>query len=259
MYNPMHHFAQKQEFQFYKSKRGKFMATILVVEDDKNTRLLTTARLKPHYDVVSACDGEEALDIFYSQHIDLIVADIMMPNMDGYELVRTLREYKQDVPVIMLTAKQTFEDKKQGFSTGTDDYMTKPVNYEELLWRIEALLRRAKINTDRKITLGPVTVNAENYTVSRSCSGSCTDDSASAAEQISLPKKEFELLYQLLSYPDMIFTKDQLLSDIWGYDTDSDDNTIKTHISRLRSKFDGWNEFTIVTIRGLGYKAEIHT
>lgn len=222
------------------------MATILVVEDDKNTRLLTTARLKPHYNVVAACDGEEALDIFYSQHIDLIVADIMMPNMDGYELVRTLREYKQDVPIIMLTAKQTFEAKKQGFSTGTDDYMTKPVNYEELLWRIEALLRRAKINTDKQIALGAVTVNAENYTVSR------------GEETITLPKKEFELLYKLLSYPDMIFTKDQLLEDIWGYDTDSDENTIKTHISRLRGKFDGWDEFSIITIRGLGYKAEIH-
>lgn len=222
------------------------MTTILVVEDDKNTRLLTTARLKPHYNVVTACDGEQALDIFYSQHIDLIIADIMMPNMDGYELVRTLREYKQDVPVIMLTAKQTFEAKRQGFSNGTDDYMTKPVNYEELLWRIEALLRRAKINTDKQISLGAVTINAENYTVSR------------GKEIITLPKKEFELLYKLLSYPDMIFTKDQLLEDIWGYDTDSDENTIKTHISRLRGKFDGWNEFSIITIRGLGYKAEIH-
>lgn len=239
------------------------MATILVVEDDKNTRLLTTARLKPHYDVVTACDGEEALDLFYKQHIDLIVADIMMPNMDGYELVRTLREYRQEVPVIMLTAKQTFEAKKEGFLTGTDDYMTKPVNYEELLWRIEALLRRAKINTDRRITIGSVTVNADNYTVIRaSCADAppaATGAACSAAERLTLPKKEFELLYKLLSYPDVIFTKDQLLEDIWGYDTDSDENTIKTHISRLRSKFDGWKEFEIVTIRGLDYKAELHT
>ncbi|MBP3490103.1 MAG: response regulator transcription factor [Roseburia sp.] len=238
------------------------MATILVVEDDKNTRLLSTARLKPYYDVVTACDGEEALDIFYKQHIDLIVADIMMPNMDGYELVRTLREYRQDVPVIMLTAKQTFEAKKEGFKTGTDDYMTKPVNYEELLWRIEALLRRARINTDRQIVIGTVTVNAENYTVSRAPSAdaptAASGSPAGASEQLTLPKKEFELLYKLLSYPDVIFTKDQLLEDIWGYDTDSDENTIKTHISRLRGKFDGWKEFEIITIRGLGYKAEIH-
>lgn len=223
------------------------MATILVVEDDKNTRLLTTARLKPHYTVLSACDGNEALDIFYKQHVDLIVADIMMPNMDGYELVKTLREYKQDVPVIMLTAKTAFDDKRQGFSTGTDDYLTKPVNYEELLWRIEALLRRAKINTSQKIEIGAVSVDAVNYSVTR------TD----TKEVFELPKKEFELLFKLLSYPNMIFTKEQLLEDIWGYDTDSDESTVKTHISRLRNKFDGWQEFKITTIRGLGYKAEL--
>lgn len=222
------------------------MATILVVEDDKNTSILTTARLKAYYDVVTACDGEKAIEIFYHQHVDLIVADVMMPHMDGYELVKTLREYKQDVPVIMLTAKQTFADKREGFSSGTDDYMTKPVNYEELLWRIQALLRRAKISSEKQIVLGDVTVNADIYTVSR------------GKEVIRLPKKEFELLYKLLSYPDMIFTKDQLLEDIWGVDTESDDSTIKTHINRLRHKFDGWREFKIVTIRGLGYKAEIN-
>lgn len=220
------------------------MATILVVEDDRNTRLLTTARLKPHYDVVNACDGEEALDIFYKQRIDLIVADIMMPHMDGYELVATLREYRNDVPVIMLTAKQTFDDKKKGFSTGTDDYMTKPVNYEELLWRIEALLRRSKIHTERQIHIGEVTVNQDNYTLSK------------GATTLELPKKEFELLFKLLSYPGVIFTKNQLLEEIWGYDTDSDENTVKTHISRLRNKFEDWKEFQIVTMRGLGYKAE---
>ncbi len=221
------------------------MATILVVEDDKNTRLLTCARLKPHYTVVTATDGQEALDIFYKQHIDLIVADIMMPNMDGYELVRLLREYRQDVPVIMLTAKQTFEDKKKGFSTGTDDYLIKPVDYEELLWRIQALLRRSKISSERRIQIGDVIINADNYTVARK------DD------VMELPKKEFELLFKLLSYPSVIFTKEQLLEEIWGFDTDSDDSTIKTHISRLRAKFDIWAEFQIVTIRGLGYKAEI--
>lgn len=222
------------------------MAVILVVEDDTNSRILTAARLKPYYTVLTACDGEEALDVFYKQHVDLIVADVMMPKMDGYELVGTLREYNHDVPVIMLTAKSAFEDKRQGFSTGTDDYLTKPVNYEELLWRIEALLRRAKIHTEQKIVIGNVTINAENYTVSK--------DGAS----IELPKKEFELLYKMLSYPDMIFTKNQLLEEIWGFDTDSDDSTIKTHISRLRNKFDSWEEFKIVTVRGLGYKVTVH-
>lgn len=223
------------------------MATVLIVEDDKNTRLLTAARLKPYYTVLTACDGEEALDLFYKQHVDLIVADIMMPNMDGYELVRTLRSYHQDVPVIMLTAKDAFEDKRLGFSTGTDDYMTKPVNHEELLWRIEALLRRAKIHADKRILIGAVTVDSSNYTVSRS----------DTADSIELPKKEFDLLFKLLSYPDVIFTKNQLLEDIWGYETDSDENTIKTHISRLRNKFDSWKEFQIVTVRGLGYKVTL--
>lgn len=223
------------------------MATVLIVEDDKNTRLLTAARLKPYYTVLTACDGEEALDLFYKQHVDLIVVDIMMPNMDGYELVRTLRSYHQDVPVIMLTAKDAFEDKRLGFSTGTDDYMTKPVNHEELLWRIEALLRRAKIHADKRILIGAVTVDSSNYTVSRS----------DTADSIELPKKEFDLLFKLLSYPDVIFTKNQLLEDIWGYETDSDENTIKTHISRLRNKFDSWKEFQIVTVRGLGYKVTL--
>ena len=220
------------------------MATVLIVEDDKNTRLLTAARLKPYYTVLTACDGEEALDLFYKQHVDLIVADIMMPNMDGYELVRTLRSYHQDVPVIMLTAKDAFEDKRLGFSTGTDDYMTKPVNHEELLWRIEALLRRAKIHADKRIIIGAVTADSSNYTVSRS----------DTADSIELPRKEFDLLFKLLSYPDVIFTKNQLLEEIWGYETDSDENTVKTHISRLRNKFDSWKEFQIVTVRGLGYK-----
>lgn len=223
------------------------MATILIVEDDKNIRLLTSARLKPHYTILTACDGEEAIDLFYKQHIDLIVADIMMPNMDGYELVKTLREYKQNVPVIFLTAKSAFEDKRKGFASGIDDYMTKPVNYEELLWRIEALLRRANINAKRQITIGAVTVDAASYTVSR------------GTEQLELPKKEFELLFKLLSYPNIIFTKDQLLEDIWGMETDSNDSTIKTHINRLRNKFGDWDEFEIVTVRGLGYKLEMHT
>lgn len=221
------------------------MAVILVVEDDKNTRLLTTARLKPYYDIVTACDGKEALDIFYKQHIDLIIADIMMPHMDGYELVKTLREYREDVPVIMLTARQSFADKRLGFSNGTDDYMTKPVNYEELLWRIQALFRRAKINADRKITIGNIVMDETSYTLTRK------------DEKIELPKKEFELLFKLLSYPDVIFTKNQLLESIWGYDTDSDENTVKTHISRLRGRFETWNEFKIVTIRGLGYKVTL--
>lgn len=221
------------------------MATILIVEDDKNICLLTTARLKPYYTVLTASDGNKALGIFYQQHVDLIVADIMMPNMDGYELVKCLREYNQNVPVIFLTAKSAFDDIRKGFVSGIDDYMTKPVNYEELLLRIRALLRRANINASLQITVGMVTADASNYTVNR------------GTEHIELPRKEFDLLFKLLSYPGTIFTKDQLLSDIWGMDTDSSDNTIKTHINRLRNKFGEWKELEIITVRGLGYKLEL--
>lgn len=226
------------------------MATILVVEDDRSTRMLTKARLKNKYDVVCAEDGEQALDIFYHQHIDLIVADIMMPHMDGYELVRTLRDYDADVPVIMLTAKSTFDAKKEGFSSGTDDYMTKPVNYEELTWRIDSLLRRAKINVEKRITIGDMVVDQDAYTVARRVGQ--PDE-----ETVQLPKKEFDLLYKLLSSPGQIFTKEQLLEDVWGMDTDSDDSTVKTHINRLRNHFRDWDEFTITTLRGLGYRADL--
>ncbi|MBR3642230.1 MAG: response regulator transcription factor [Parasporobacterium sp.] len=223
------------------------MAVILVVEDDKHSRILTAARLKPAYTVLCAENGEEALQLFYQKHVDLIVADVMMPVMDGYTLVKELRSNGQNVPVILLTAKTAFEDKRRGFSTGIDDYLTKPVNFEELTWHIEALLRRAGINASRKICIGCVTVSEESYTVSRF-------DNGFVAE---LPKKEFELLYRLLSYPGQIFTKEQLLTDIWGMETETDDSTVKTHISRLRARFDGWQEFEIITVRGLGYKAVI--
>lgn len=222
------------------------MAVILIVEDDKNTRILTAARLKPYYHIITANDGVEALDKFYANHVDLVLADVMMPNMDGYELVRTLREYNQNVPVILLTAKTSFEDKREGFSTGIDDYLTKPVNYEELLWRIEALLRRAKINSSRTIIIGDVVIDDQSRTVTRG------EDAP-----ITLPGKEFDLLYKLLSYPGQIFTREQLLEDIWGMDTVTEDSTIKTHINRLRNRFGSWDEFKIVTLRGLGYKAVI--
>ncbi len=222
------------------------MATILVVEDDKHTRLLTCARLKPHYAVEEAENGEQALNMLDQKHIDLIIADIQMPVMNGYDLVREMRESGMQIPVIMLTAMHTFDDKRTGFASGTDDYMTKPIDYEELLWRIKALLRRANIVSQRKIIIGNITLDSASYTVTR---GETTTE---------LAKKEFDLLYKLLSYPGMIFTKSQLLDEIWGYDTNSDETTIKTHINRLRNKFADCTEFEIITIRGLGYKAEIH-
>lgn len=221
------------------------MAVILIVEDDKNTRILTRARLKNEYTVLEAEDGEQALDILDSRHVDLVIADIMMPHMDGNQLVRTIRREGNAMPVIMLTAKAAFEDKRTGFSAGTDDYMTKPIDYEELKWRIKALLRRANIASEQRICVGDVVLDAASYTIGR------------GDKREELPRKEFELLYKLLSYPGMIFTKGQLLDDIWGYDSDSDENTVKTHISRLRSRLAGYPEISIVTLRGLGYKADI--
>ena len=221
------------------------MATILLVEDEASMRLLTSAKLKHQFTVICAQDGAEALDVLERRAVDLIISDVMMPRMDGYTLVKTLRERGNQIPVLLLTAKQSFEDKREGFSSGIDDYMTKPVNYEELIWRVNALLRRSRIASERRIVVGPVVLDSSTYTVSRE------------GETLELPRKEFELLYQLLSYPGQIFTRNQLLDGIWGYDSESGEDTVKTHISRLRNKLRHVPEFRIVTVKGLGYKAEI--
>lgn len=221
------------------------MATILIVEDDRNMRLLTAARLADQYTVVSVCDGLEALERMHQGGIDLIVADIMMPRMDGYELLRTLRYEGYKTPYLMLTAKESLFDKQQGFELGTDDYMTKPFSSDELLWRVSALLRRANISQSKKIVLGSVVVDSEKYAV------------YSDTEYIEFPKKEFDLLFKLLSYPDQIFSKNQLMDSIWGMDSGSGDDTIKTHISRIRNRLVNIKEFHIMTIKGLGYKADI--
>jgi two-component system OmpR family response regulator len=222
------------------------MATILIVEDDRNMRLLTAARLGDKYTVVCTCDGVEALDIIHKGGIDMVVADIMMPRMDGYELLKTVRDEGYSIPYLLLTAKESLSDKQLGFSLGTDDYMTKPFSSDELLWRVEALLRRANIAQSKKIQIGRVTVDSEKYAV-------YTDK-----EYIEFPKKEFDLLFKLLSYPDRIFSKEQLLESIWGMDSESGEETIKTHVSRIRARLKDINEFGITTIKGLGYKADIN-
>lgn len=221
------------------------MATILVVEDDRNMRLLTAARLGDLYSVVVACDGVEALEQIHKGGVDMIVADIMMPRMDGYELLKTVREEGYTTPFLLLTAKESLDDKQQGFSLGTDDYMTKPFSSDELLWRVGALLRRSNIAQSKKIEIGNVTIDSEKYAI-------YTD-----VEYIDLPKKEFDLLFKLLSYPDRIFSKEQLLDSIWGVNAESGEETIKTHISRIRNKLKNISEFSIITIKGLGYKADI--
>lgn len=221
------------------------MVTILVVEDNENTRILTEARLKRYYNVITAKNGEEALDIFYTKSIDLIVADIMMPIMDGYQMLKEIRENKQDVPILFVTAKSTFNDKKRGFELGIDDYITKPIDYEELLLRIKALLRRANISTKLKLTIGNFEMDENNYSVKY------------RNNPIELTKKEFELLFKLLSYPNQVMTKIQLLEDIWGYESNSSEDTIKTHVNKIRHKLDGVEAFEIVSVKGLGYKVII--
>jgi DNA-binding response OmpR family regulator len=177
------------------------------------------------------------------EHIDLVIVDIMMPGMDGYEFTKTLRETNNALPVLMVSAKQLPEDKKKGFLVGTDDYMTKPVDEEEMLLRIKALLRRAKIVSERRIVIGDVVLDYDSYTVTKK------------DQVIELPQKEFLLLYKLLSYPGKIFTRIQLMDEIWGTESESGWETVTVHIGRLRKRFEGWKEFEIESVRGLGYKA----
>ena len=220
------------------------MFHILVADDDKNTRRLMQAVLeRDGYTVSLAANGQEALEVLDREHIDLVVLDVMMPRMDGYAFTATLRETKSDLPILMVSAKHLPEDRKRGFLAGTDDYMTKPADMEEMLLRIRALLRRAKIVSERLITLGDVTLDYDAYTVSR------------AGEVQKLPQKEFLLLYMLLSYPGKIFTRIQIMDEIWGAESDSGWETVTVHIARLRKRFEGWEEFSIESVRGLGYKA----
>lgn len=220
------------------------MINILVVEDDKHTRkLLETILKREGYSVLKAEDGVIAMEVLENNHVDLIILDIMMPNMDGYEFAKELRDAECMIPILMATAKQLPEDKKRGFIVGTDDYMTKPIDTEEMLLRIKALLRRSQIASARKLTIGKVTLDYDTLTVSR-------ED-----EKQTLPQKEFYLLYKLLSYPDRIFTRIQLMDEIWGMETESGDTTVNVHINRLRKRFDSYPEFEIISVRGLGYKA----
>lgn len=218
--------------------------TILVVEDDLNIRKLMCAVLKQHgFNPSCAEDGIQALDVMEKQHIDLVVLDLMMPNMDGYELTRQIRLSWRDLPILMVTAKQEREDKRKGFLVGTDDYMTKPVDEEEMVLRIKALLRRARIANEHKLRIGKAVLDYDSLTVTRE-------------EQVCLlPQKEFQLLFKLLSYPNVIFTRMQLMDEIWGLESETDDHTLNVHINRLRNRFRDWQEFEIVTVRGLGYKA----
>ena len=220
------------------------MFHILVVDDDKNTRRLIRAVLEAdNYTVSTAADGVEALAVLDNAYIDLVVLDVMMPRMDGYAFTETLRQNRNDLPVLMISAKQLPADRHKGFLAGTDDYMTKPIDEQEMLLRIKALLRRAKIATERRIEIGDVTLDYDSMTVRR------------AGESVVLPQKEFLLLYKLLSYPGKIFTRIQLMDEIWGQSSDTGWETVTVHIGRLRKRFEDWDEFRIESVRGLGYRA----
>lgn len=219
------------------------MNTILIVDDEENIRNLIEIYLKREgFITYKAANGEEALDVMDKVKIDLVVLDIMMPVMDGYEFTKLLRDAEYTTPILMVTAKDTFPDKKKGFDIGTDDYITKPIDMDELILRVKALLRRSRIYEDKKVYIKDLILDYDSLEV-------ITPDG-----EISLPKKEFYLLHKLMSFPKKIFTRQDLLDDIWGYDTEVDERTVDVHIKRLREKFKDYDQFEIVTVRGLGYK-----
>lgn len=220
------------------------MFHVLVAEDEKNQNLLMSTCLKrAGYRAVSCADGAQALEILDSEHIDLIICDIIMPRMDGFQLTQELRQSGYETPILMVTAKGGLDDKRRGFSLGADDYMVKPIEPEELIMRVAAILRRSQTVYRHRLEVGGTVLDYQMLTVRRG--ESC----------VELPKKEFYLLYKLLSAPSQIFTRQQLMDEIWGMDTQSDERTVDVHIRRLREKFERNADFEIVTVRGLGYKA----
>ncbi len=221
------------------------MFHILIAEDDANTRKLMSAVLCQNgYEVLSAKDGVEALEMMETTQVDLIILDIMMPRMDGYLLTEKIRQSGSTVPILMVTAKEASADKIKGFHAGTDDYMVKPVDEEELLCRITALLRRAQISNEHRLTIGNTLLDYDSLTVS-----------VPGEPPAQLPQKEFLVLFKLLSYHNKIFTRRQLMDEIWEMYSETDERTVDVHINRLRDKFKNNPDFEIVTVRGLGYKA----
>ncbi len=216
---------------------------ILIAEDDAELRQLFTHVLnKNGYDVTGVDNGKKALDALTADYFDLVISDIMMPVMDGYELVRSLREINKTIPVMMITAKEAYDDMRLGFLSGSDDYMVKPVNVNEMVLRVGALLRRAQMITERKQTIGGTVMECDSMTV--------THEGISSI----LPQKEFMLLYKMASFPGKIFTRQQLMDEIWGYESVTDSHTVDVHIGRLRDRFRDEKDFKIVTMRGVGYK-----
>lgn len=220
------------------------MLKILIAEDDRELRrLFAHVLIKNGYAVKEVSDGQEALDALDAEYFDLLLSDVMMPRVDGYALVRLLRDAGNTTPVMMITAKDAFDDMRLGFLSGTDDYMVKPVNVNEMVLRVGALLRRAQMIHDRRQTIGSTVMECDTFTVT-----------VGNGQGFTLPQKEFMLLYKMASYPGRIFTRQQLMDDVWGYDSDSDTHTVDVHIGRLRDRFRDNPDFKIVTMRGVGYK-----
>ena len=220
------------------------MFRILIVEEDAElSQLFRRVLEKNGYEVLCAFDGVDATNRLESEFVDVIISDIMMPKMDGYEFVRELRDAKIETPVLMITAKDRFQDMQHGFDAGTDDYMVKPVNVNEMVLRVGALLRRSRMISERKLTVGGTTLEYDSLSITRNGVSSV------------IPQKEFLLLYKLLSYPNHIYTRQQLMDDIWGMDSETEARTVDVHINRLRDRFRDSTDFEIVTVRGIGYKA----
>ena len=221
------------------------MTKILIIEDDFDlANMLKSVLEHADFDVETVSNGKLALDYLDRQYVDLIITDIMMPEMDGYEFADALRQIGDEVPILVISAKDDYEAKKLGFRIGVDDYMVKPIDMDEMVLRVAALLRRSRIVNERRLIINDVVLDYDALTVTRK------DDVT------TLPKKEFYLLFKLLSYPNQIFTRQQLMDEIWGMDAATDERTVDVHIRRLREKFAHYPEFKIVTVRGLGYKAE---
>lgn len=220
------------------------MFNIMVVEDDTDLRKMMESVLRHNgYRPLLAEDGEEALAILESEQADLIISDVMMPNMDGFELTELLRQSNYNMPILLVTVKDSYADKQRGFLAGVDDYMVKPIDINEMILRVRALLRRAQIANEHRLLVGDTLLDFDALLV------------RSPAGEMTLPQKEFYLLFKLLSYPGKIFTRQQLLDEIWGMDSTTDERTVDVHINRLRDRFKESHDFEIVTVRGLGYKA----
>ncbi len=222
------------------------MFSVLVVEDDEVLNKMISVKLRQEaYRVFTAFDGEEALNVLDKEHIDLMISDIMMPHMDGYQLTKELRRASYTIPILMITAKNQMEDMEKGFQAGTDDYMIKPIHMKEMILRVKALLRRAQIANEKKLIIGGTTLDYDALTIQIK------------EDVFHIPPKEFYLLFKLLSYPNKIFTRQELMDEIWGMDSEIDDRTVDSHIKKIRRKFEAFTDFEIVTIRGLGYKSKI--